>query len=253
MMSLTTNRHADGPSLDWQGIQITLECAAQDILIILDCCYASAAAATFVPGGFRQGGQTEILAGCGFEGRTQGVGPYSTTRALTRELNLRADRGETFSVVQLHQRLLAKMSHQHPVNNPDSREEDFDACFPTPVYVSLCSDYRQPSIPLRRLSLDRDEGLGHHGWGDCSKDESAQWGDGSWEDKASAQTSEAPSTEGGTWSADLPDTGATTPLPDPDVEGSGTEEPTLFAQLPGQKAQEHVESSLQRSVWMGWT
>ncbi len=123
------------------------------MFIILDCCCASAAAASFVSTGFRQGGRTEILAGCGFDGRTNGIGTYSTTGALTKELNTRARADSTFSVVQLHQQLLAKMTHQHPANNPDSCEEDLYIRFPTPVYISLCSDYTQPSIPLKKLPL----------------------------------------------------------------------------------------------------
>jgi hypothetical protein len=54
--------------------------------------------------GFQEGGRTEILAACGYEAHSQG----DFTKAFIEECRLRIS-SDTFSVAQLHQRLLLKL------------------------------------------------------------------------------------------------------------------------------------------------
>ena len=66
--------------MQWSGIQVLLEQAESDVLILLDCCAAGTANAG---GG---SGVTELIAACAFNATANGVGPHSFTNALVIEL-----------------------------------------------------------------------------------------------------------------------------------------------------------------------
>lgn len=71
----------DSPHLNWSLIQYLLETAVPHVLIILDCCFAATAARDIT-----EGTSKEILAACGRESPTHGVGQRSFTSALTDEM-----------------------------------------------------------------------------------------------------------------------------------------------------------------------
>lgn len=71
----------DSPSLVWSSLQPLLENAIPHVLIILDCCFAANAARDTT-----EGATKEILAACGRENPTLGVGERSFTSALIEEL-----------------------------------------------------------------------------------------------------------------------------------------------------------------------
>ncbi|XMA08692.1 hypothetical protein WAI453_001483 [Rhynchosporium graminicola] len=141
-------------SLDWNSMQASLEYADIDVFLILDCCNASAAAASFEidPEDYPDTtSRFEILAGCGYDAVTRGAGRYSFTAALTAELKKQCKREKVFSVAQLYQWLHAKMLRQHPSNIPDSADEEYDKCFVAPTYIPRCMDHNHVSIPLRKM------------------------------------------------------------------------------------------------------
>ena len=75
------NRRDDSPSLNWSSLQHLLENAIPHVLIILDCCFAANAARDTT-----EGTTKELLAACGRENPTLGVGERSFTSALIEEL-----------------------------------------------------------------------------------------------------------------------------------------------------------------------
>lgn len=77
----SANRHRDSPSLNWSSLQHLLETAIPHVLIILDCCFAANAARDTT-----EGTTKELLAACGRENPTLGVGERSFTSALIEEL-----------------------------------------------------------------------------------------------------------------------------------------------------------------------
>ncbi|PVH82323.1 hypothetical protein DL98DRAFT_586663 [Cadophora sp. DSE1049] len=162
-LHITAIRESKHPSIDWTSMQATLEGAEIDVLLILDCCHASAAASSFeqdYEDDPEPRKRLEILAGCGFDSVTREVGRYSFTKALTAELKARSKRERVFSVAQLFQSLHARMLRQHPSNIPDSDEEEYDKCFVAPVYIPRCTDHNHVSIPLRKLDPPKNEDVG---------------------------------------------------------------------------------------------
>lgn len=101
MISLTgyRNRKPDSPTLTWSSLQHLLENALPYVLIILDCCYAANAARDT-----SEGTTKEIIAACGRENPTLGVGERSFTSALISELQ--AFGSQPFTVAMLHSRLI---------------------------------------------------------------------------------------------------------------------------------------------------
>jgi hypothetical protein len=92
-------RRSDSPTLAWSSLQHLLENAIPHVLIILDCCFAANAARDTA-----EGSTKEILAACGRENPTTGVGLRSFTSALIEELH--AFRSNPFTVAMLHSRLV---------------------------------------------------------------------------------------------------------------------------------------------------
>ena len=92
-------RQPNSPCLNWSSLQPLLETAVPHVLIILDCCFAATAARDTT-----EGTTKEILAACGRESPTLGVGQRSFTSALIEELQ--AFDGAPFTATMLHSRLV---------------------------------------------------------------------------------------------------------------------------------------------------
>lgn len=96
---IDSHRQPNSPFLNWSSLQPLLETAVPHVLIILDCCFAATAARDTT-----EGTTKEILAACGRENPTYGVGQRSFTSALIEELQ--AFDGAPFTVAMLHSRLV---------------------------------------------------------------------------------------------------------------------------------------------------
>ena len=94
-----SHRQPYSPSLNWSSLQPLLETAIPHVLIILDCCFAATAARDTT-----EGTTKEILAACGRESPTLGVGQRSFTSALIEEMQ--AFDGAPFTATMLHSRLV---------------------------------------------------------------------------------------------------------------------------------------------------
>ncbi|KAL8748207.1 MAG: hypothetical protein Q9190_000026 [Brigantiaea leucoxantha] len=94
------NSKNDSPSLPWSSLQPLLETAVPHVLIILDCCFAANAARDT-----SEGTTKELLAACGRENPTLGVGDRSFTSALIEELQSFGNM--PFTVAMLHMRLVS--------------------------------------------------------------------------------------------------------------------------------------------------
>lgn len=99
LANLRRTRHSDSPTLAWSSLQHLLENAIPHVLIILDCCFAANAARDTA-----EGSTKEILAACGRENPTTGVGLRSFTSALIEELH--AFGNNPFTVAMLHSRFV---------------------------------------------------------------------------------------------------------------------------------------------------
>ncbi|KAL8652911.1 MAG: hypothetical protein Q9226_004074, partial [Calogaya cf. arnoldii] len=86
-------------TLNWSSLQHLLETAIPHVLIILDCCYAANAARDT-----SEGTTKELLAACGRENPTLGVGIRSFTTCIIEELQ--AFGAGCFTVSMLHSRLI---------------------------------------------------------------------------------------------------------------------------------------------------
>ncbi|KAL8670440.1 MAG: hypothetical protein Q9168_005021 [Polycauliona sp. 1 TL-2023] len=93
------NVSPDSPTLAWSSLQHLLENAVPHVLIILDCCYAANAARDT-----SEGTTKELIAACGRENPTLGVGARSFTSALIEELQ--AFGAQPFTAAMLHSRLI---------------------------------------------------------------------------------------------------------------------------------------------------
>ena len=99
MLTIRSYNKPHSPTLNWSSLQHLLETAIPHVLIILDCCFAANAARDTT-----EGTTKELLAACGRENKTSGVGIRSFTSALIDELR---HFGLTpFTVAMLHSRLV---------------------------------------------------------------------------------------------------------------------------------------------------
>ena len=130
----------DSPTVQWLGIQNMLEQAECDVLILLDCCCG--ASSTSETGN----GVTEVIAACGFETWTPGVGQHSFTSCLIKELIYWSDNGSR-SVAMLHMRVLSTMKHPKP-RTWDGRSDEQRK---TPIYSILTNEGLPRSIELKPL------------------------------------------------------------------------------------------------------
>jgi hypothetical protein len=96
-------------SLNWTPVQAALFDAPADVLLLLDCCFASSAASR---AGANVIGAKETIAACGPTSPTPGAGPSSFTTALITELKYQAQNKlaqPVLTSVSLHASLL----HNH--------------------------------------------------------------------------------------------------------------------------------------------
>lgn len=128
-----SNKQPDSPTLTWSSLQHLLETAVPHVLIILDCCYAANAARDT-----SEGTTKELLAACGRENPTLGVGIRSFTSALIEELQAFGKR--PFTAAMLHSRLITMR---------------WRLAF-TPVYA-LLSEHGGHSIQLAPLAPEASE------------------------------------------------------------------------------------------------
>lgn len=101
MVLLTISRYnrPNSPTITWSSLQHLLENALPHVVIILDCCYAANAARDTAVGTTK-----ELLAACGRENPTTGVGVRSFTSVLIEELQ--AFGTAPFTIAMLHGRLV---------------------------------------------------------------------------------------------------------------------------------------------------
>ncbi|KAI4134407.1 MAG: hypothetical protein LQ341_006025, partial [Variospora aurantia] len=95
----TAYNRPNSPTITWSSLQHLLENALPHVVIILDCCYAANAARDTAVGTTK-----ELLAACGRENPTTGVGVRSFTSALIEEL--KALGTAPFTIAMLHGRLV---------------------------------------------------------------------------------------------------------------------------------------------------
>ena len=121
----------------WSGFQTSLEDAESDVLILLDCC----AAARSISGS--GSGVTEVLAACGPETWSPGVGEHAFTRNLIDELQY-CGGDHNLSVASFHQKVLARIKSWKPTysNNGESERRR------TPIHTIVSSKEKQRSIDL---------------------------------------------------------------------------------------------------------
>jgi hypothetical protein len=128
-----------------------LEEAKSDVLILLDCCAAASSIASV------DSGITEVVAACGFETWTPGVGEHSFSRSLINELKFLST-GPLFTAAMLHNKVLSRIKYWKPRYNAGASLNPRDLWAEkrkTPVYILLAGEAKQRSIeltPLRQIS-----------------------------------------------------------------------------------------------------
>jgi len=137
----------------WSPLQTQLERCSADVLIILDCCYASGALYITPPSSSSissrptqafKSGTTELIAASSFDTVTPSPAGPSFTPLLCTELEALAREGQLFSVAELHKRLLANIIKQR--TNLLSRVFIYPS--QSPIYVRLVGGAEVPSIWL---------------------------------------------------------------------------------------------------------
>ena len=105
-LKLTHQLRTDRPhsrTLHWSAIQPMVTTAEPDVLLMLDCCYASTAAFSSSACGSK-----EVLAACSSESVSTGLANNCWTRSLVDELKRGARCGEGVTAYQLQDRLLTR-------------------------------------------------------------------------------------------------------------------------------------------------
>jgi hypothetical protein len=123
-ISVWASHKHDGSTLCWSDIQPGLAKADADILLLLDCCFASQAARG--SGELVIPANVEILAACAKGLQTPGpLSPQSFTRAMIEEMRraLQRENGGLFTFREIHQRLTSRSRGlmQTPVYFPRER------------------------------------------------------------------------------------------------------------------------------------
>ncbi|KAF8847067.1 hypothetical protein BDZ45DRAFT_699495 [Acephala macrosclerotiorum] len=146
------------PEVEWYALQLGLERAVSDVVILLDSCAAADSISS--PSTYsKEGGTSELIGACGYDTMAPGPGIKSFSHALIEELEAFAVKRGIFSVVDLHQRVLANVLRQNWEQaqwQPDPDLEGLDDFrqlerATTPVFVRLNGDSREPSIALKVL------------------------------------------------------------------------------------------------------
>jgi hypothetical protein len=149
---LTLYRKAAGPcaQLNWTDLQPIIFGAPADVLLILDCCFASSA--TWRAGTSRIGSK-ETIAACGPSSfaATTGAGSFTTT--LTHELRVQADRAKVLTGVALAGYLLDNNFHlrfQPAYARSHRTERNSVALIPLPPLNAVNVDEDATSAPQVR-------------------------------------------------------------------------------------------------------
>ncbi|KAL3428499.1 hypothetical protein PVAG01_02008 [Phlyctema vagabunda] len=122
-------------SVKWYAIQATLEDAESDVLLLLDCCAAGTASTD------HGNGVTELIGACAFNVNANGVGEFSFTTALSKELRA-FSKIPSFTVGRLYNNLLRRT--QMTLSHMTLQK--------APVHVVLTQDHKLPrSIQLSPL------------------------------------------------------------------------------------------------------
>ncbi|KAL2061195.1 hypothetical protein VTL71DRAFT_7468 [Oculimacula yallundae] len=149
--------------VQWSSIQVLLEQAESDVLILLDCCAAGTANAG---GG---SGVTELIAACSYSGTANGVGRYSFTNALITELYELSQRpsfstGELYRNVFLHVQCHSEHGRDRPapVHLPLTKQSNFPRSIQLSVHTKAQPDARPSGDDLNNFSNDSScNGLEH--------------------------------------------------------------------------------------------
>jgi hypothetical protein len=152
-------------------LQEQLELSPADVLIILDCCESGGSLQSYPPSPPTSGanahllskpGTTELIAAAPFDTVAPRPGETSFTAALMIELKILAGKGELFSVVELHRKVLANIIRQRI----SLTRENETAWYPSvsPVYARIVGGTEVPSIGLMPLSLGVGAGSSEEYW-----------------------------------------------------------------------------------------
>jgi hypothetical protein len=152
-------------------LQEQLELSPADVLIILDCCESGGSLQSYPPSSPTSGananllsnpGTTELIAAAPFDTVAPGPGETSFTAALMIELKILAGKGELFSVVELHRKVLANIIRQRI----SLTRENETVWYPSvsPVYARIVGGTEVPSIGLMPLGLGDGFGSGEEYW-----------------------------------------------------------------------------------------
>ena len=128
--------------VQWHALQVNLEQAESDVLILLDCCAAGSAMSDCTGPGTK-----EMLVACGFETWTPGVGVDSFTSSLIEELSSLRSRGP-FTVAVLHgaiTRNIIEKSDQRVINGLSRGTK-------SPLHYRLTKERWKRSIELAPLN-----------------------------------------------------------------------------------------------------
>jgi len=152
------NRQRNSPALTSNGIQAIFEAAECDVLLLYDSCHS---VDTAIAPAHSSRGATELIAACGFEGIAAEVGEHSFTNALIDVL-VRASSESSFSVSQLHSRVIQQLRNWKPspmrdetsrfVQDPYGRLLIEPQRRRTPVYCNLVHDSTRKPIILSKIA-----------------------------------------------------------------------------------------------------
>ena len=149
------NQQPDSPSVKWFAHQTDLEEVEADTLILLDCCHAGGSDGDVAKG------TKEVIAACGFNAGTPGVGDHSFTKSLIDTLKSLSS-GPSFTASSLHHRVLERLKNWNPLYNAvnwtemnkEGRLHDMERreC---PIYISLNKDTKRRSIEISPLTSQK--------------------------------------------------------------------------------------------------
>ncbi|KUJ13111.1 uncharacterized protein LY89DRAFT_738003 [Mollisia scopiformis] len=153
------------PWLNWNSVQNWLQTINTDVLILIDSCYAAAAAAFDT--GLKSLQRTEMIVACGYEAVTHSsmqhmskkmtkylrkshpiLGPMpSFTEVLVECLSSTLKTGDSFSVTRLHRDLIRHIVEQN------FAQRRFGEATRTPIYIKIDEDNTRSSIKFNRGSV----------------------------------------------------------------------------------------------------
>jgi hypothetical protein len=152
-------------------LQKQLELSPADVLIILDCCESGCSLQSYPPSTPTLGananllskpGTTELIAAAPFDTIAPRPSKTSFTAALMKELENLARKGELFSVVELHRKVLANIIRQRV--SLASENETLWHPSVSPVYARIVGGTEVPSIGLTPLVLGAGVGSVEEYW-----------------------------------------------------------------------------------------